>query len=263
VIQKGESWRKRQEGIVRTSRTEGKEDGLMKKGMIVMTIVAALVFFVSMIAAAPSSAVQATQTGPTPKQAPIQSPQTKFERSKDVVHQLKPHAEFWGLAVDHCNVNGAPWPRRGSQSGGVYVLRDLQVKAGQPLTFDCYYKVITIPIKDITEDDAIAWGSGKSYTDFYKVFISTFESSTEISAKTEQKNLPKFTWADVLVWKRQTGRSNDSKIWTEHMVFTWAPTQEYLQKILSLSFYADCFDNIKEFNGNDNNHAVGTMYVTP
>ena len=233
----------------------------MKKGIMVIMILVALSFLVSPIAVAPLFAVEATNTGPTPKQVPQQAPQKTFPRPKEMTHQLQAKAEFWGLEVDHCNVNGAPWQVK--HSGGVYVLSDLQVKVGQPLTFNCYYKAKTIPIKDITEDDAIAWGSGKSYTDFYKVFISTSGSATEITTKTEAKNLPKFTWADVLVWKRQTGRSNASKIWTEHMVFTWTPTQEYLQKTLSLSFYADCFDTIKEFNGNDNNHAVGIMHVVP
>ena len=86
----------------------------MKKGMIVMTIVVALSFLVSISAVSPSFAKPASQTTPTTKQqAPAQTPQTQspqtqkqqFTPPKD--QQSSPaKAMFWDLEFDRLEVKG-------------------------------------------------------------------------------------------------------------------------------------------------------------
>ena len=66
----------------------------MKKGMMVMTIVASLSFLVSMIAVAPLFAVEAPKTTPTTKkQAPAPAPKMQ----KQNVSIQGPKAQFWDV----------------------------------------------------------------------------------------------------------------------------------------------------------------------
>jgi hypothetical protein len=186
----------------------------MKKGIMVMTMFVALSFLVSVIAVAPSFAKQATQTTPTSKQAPqqgpAQAPQTQtikppaaltktYEKAKDI---------FWELEPLRCVINGVSKP---CNCTGATADLNVIVTPGQPLTITCYYQVKTPPLNDITEADAKAWGWGKSYTIRYQL-IETHDQITD-----DIRTLPKFTWADVKLWKKG-GQGNAPKIWTEHMV---------------------------------------------
>jgi hypothetical protein len=197
---------------VESQEQEKKEDGIMKKGMVVMIIVVVLSFLVSPIAVSPSFAKQATQTTPTSKQAPqqgpAQAPQTQtikppaaltktYEKAKDI---------FWELEPLHCSINGVSRP---CNCMGTTAAINVIVTPGQPLTINCYYRVKTPPINDITEADAKAWGWGRSYTLCYDLI--------GFDRKEDVRILPKFTWYDVKIWKKG-GQGNAPKIWTEHMV---------------------------------------------
>jgi len=86
----------------------------MKKGMMVITIVVALSFLVSIIAVSPSFAKQATQTTPTTKQpAPAQTPATQSPQTQKSQftppkgQQYSPaRLKFWDLEFDRLEVKG-------------------------------------------------------------------------------------------------------------------------------------------------------------
>ena len=185
----------------------------MKRGMMVMTIVVALSLLVSLIAVAPSFAKTASQTTPTSKQAPqqgpAQAPQTQkqqFTPPKD--QQYSPaKSVFWELEPLHCFINGVSKP---CTCEGNAAAANVTVKPGHPLTINCYYRVKTPPINDITEADAKAWGWGKSYTIRYQLIENNLITE-------DIRTLPKFTWADVKLWKKG-GQGNAPKVWTEHML---------------------------------------------
>jgi hypothetical protein len=227
----------------------------MKKGIQVLAIAVALSALVSMIAVASLFAVEATKTGPTPKQVP-QSPQTKFEQPKETAQQ--PKQVFWDLEADHCVVNNV-FLSKGSCVPSVY--NSIIAKMGQPVTITCYYKVKTIPIYDITEADAIGWGKGKTYTICY----------TDPINKNETRTLPKFDWQDVQRWKRSAGKNNAPKIWTESMAISWtaAAHPDFGDPVdkFSIHFKVDCLDGIKEGyqgeGGNSNSFTSCVIKITP
>ncbi len=224
----------------------------MGKGMLVVIMFTALSFLVSVIAVAPLFAAKATQTTPTTKQqtqqGPAQTPATKFKPQKPGEVYQQPKEKFWGLEADHCKVNGVLWNTNNK----------LTLKLKQSVTINCWYKVKTVPVKDITEADAVAWGKGKSYT----ISTMVLNTATEKSfSKNETKNLPKFDWADVTKWKKTGG--NAPKIWTIVMVTTWSPTQEYLGDANVFDFCVDCSNVIEEYDGGPNNHIYGFITVNP
>jgi hypothetical protein len=186
----------------------------MKKGMMVMTIAVALSFLVSISAVTRSFAETASQITPTSKQAPqqgpVQSPQTqKSQFTPPKGQQYSPaKLKFWELEPLRCVINGVSKP---CNCTGATADLNVIVTPGQPLTITCYYQVKTPPLNDITEADAKAWGWGKSYTIRYQL-IETHDQITD-----DIRTLPKFTWADVKLWKKG-GQGNAPKIWTEHMV---------------------------------------------
>jgi hypothetical protein len=233
----------------------------MKKGMMAMTMVVALSFLVSIVAVSPSFAKQADQTTSTKNQQPGQTPtnppssQQSPSTPASKIHQL-PTLKFWGLAVDHCVANGV-FELSNSASN------TFKVKVGQPVTIVCYYKIKTIPISDITEADVAYWGSGKSYT--IAASIVNASANTNIPFKKEEaRNLPKFTWRDVLRWKRSAGANNPfkNKIWTEHMTITWSPSLLNIGTNL-FGFGVDTKNDIEEFDGHANNGFTGGITVNP
>jgi len=69
----------------------------MKKGMIVMTMFAALSFLVSL------SVVSTSFSGPPTRVQPKSQQQPSTVQMKE---QVKAKESFWDLAVDHCVING-------------------------------------------------------------------------------------------------------------------------------------------------------------
>ncbi len=210
----------------------------MKKVMVVMTIIAALSFLVSMIAVSPSFAKQATKTLPTATQ---QTP------AKVAVAQM-PKAKFWDLELDHCVIKSGANPCTSTT---------INLKWGTPFNGTCFYKVKTYyPINDITEADAKAWGKGKSY-----MIIAYMGNGPDVSKffkKEETRTLPKFTWQDVQQWKN-TGQVSAPKIWTERLDFSWHPTKEQIGT-WSFGFSLDVNGDINEYLEN-NNHCLGGAYI--
>jgi hypothetical protein len=143
---------------------EEKEDNPMKKGMMVMAIVAALSFLVSIIAVSASLAGLVTQT--TPEKVSAKKEPPKSQALKNIVH-----TKFWVLDVDHCVVNNF------NPCNAVNT-----VKKG-PLTGKCYYMVKTPPINEITEADVTAWSS-KAYT----LLTSITNNNTAKTLKEDDQN---------------------------------------------------------------------------
>ncbi len=229
----------------------------MKKGMMVMTIVVALVFLVSMIAVAPSVAKQVTKTQPTSKQQTQQGTvQTPASQGVNKPADFKPPVyekakeKFWGLEADHCVANGVLLNTNSK----------LTVKVGQPVIFKCYYKVKTITINDITEADANYWGKGKSYT--IGTYVGNLNNSNAQFKKEEIRTLPKFNWQVARSWKKG-GQGNAPKVWDEIMACTWTPTQQYLGDTNMFHFCVDCANVIEEYEGGPNDHIYGVIAVIP
>ncbi len=209
----------------------------MKKVMMIITIVAALSFLVSMIAVVPSF-------------APVQTPATQkpkiLTKPKPEVYQV-PKEKFWALEVDHCVANGVTWNATSSK---------LNVQVWQPVIFNCFY---TVPVKDITEADAAKWGKGNSYT--IRTQINNLNSHAEFK-KEEIRILPPFTWADVQKWKN-AGLGSASKEWTISQVSKWTPDSSYLGDANVFYFCVDCANVIEEYEGGQNNLIIGAITVNP
>ncbi len=186
----------------------------MKKLMMVVAILAALSVLVSMIAVAPIFAVEATKTGPTPKQVPAQKTPPVSQKEKVPVQGAK--AQFWDLAVDHCVINGQLLQCNPCQGKPT-------VKAGQSATITCYYNVKAIQISNITEADAKFWGSGN--LKYYVGIVVYGDGMAKTYKKEELRNLPKFTWENVQLWKK-TAIGTYRKTWNDHIAMTWTPKQE-------------------------------------
>jgi hypothetical protein len=183
----------------------------MKKGMLVMVFVAALFFLVAMIAVTPAGAVQATKTAPTTKQAPVQKPLPTSQKEK--VPEQWPKEKFWDLAVDHCVISGQLLQCNPCQGNPA-------VRIGQPATITCYYTMKAIQISDITEADAKFWGSGN--LKYYVGVVVYGDGMAKTYSKEELRSLPKFTWKNVLVWKK-TFAGTYRKTWTDHIAKSWTP----------------------------------------
>ena len=230
----------------------------MKKGMMVMAMLVALSFLVSISAVSPSFAKPASQTTPTSKQqAPAQTPATQspqtqksqFTPPKD--QQYSPaKAKFWGFELDHCVVTGNNLNPCNAE---------INIKQGAPLTGTCYYKVKTITINEITEWDANRWGKGKSY--LVRAALINCEDSSKFFGKDETRKLPLFTWRDVQKWK-SAGQGNAPKIWTERFDFIWIPTKAQTGKYL-FTFQSDAKNEIEEYDGRPNNNCTGVINITP
>ena len=174
----------------------------MKKGMIVVTLFSILFFLVSL------SAVSTSFSRPPTKVLPKSQQQPSTGQIKD---QIKAKDKFWDLAiVDQCFINGVKY------SG-----KTINVKVGEAVTFNCDYKVITIPVHDITIADAAYWGSGNLT---YKNIANVYSPLEGIigEEKQETRKLPKFTWEDVKKWQKSIKKPG-RKTWIENMVFTWTP----------------------------------------
>ncbi|OGP56384.1 MAG: hypothetical protein A2Y65_07505 [Deltaproteobacteria bacterium RBG_13_52_11] len=209
----------------------------MKKGMMVMTIFVALYMLISISAVAPSFAKQATQTTPTTKQQP---PTSQFTKNNVMVH-----TKFWDLAVDHFVINGQSFsfPNNYSQA------KIINVKVGQTVNCQCFYKLRTITIGSITKADVGSWGSGNTYKIAGGLYFPGPPSHQEYKIKA--RKLPKFTYADVLVWKNQIG-VNGNKEWDESLVYNWTAAPEHVGKSMYLHFDVDSFFNIQETDENNN-----------
>ncbi len=221
----------------------------MKKGMMVVTIIAALSFLVSMIAAAPLFAVEATNTGLTPKQVPTQKPPAS-QFSKNMVH-----IKFWDLAVDHFVINGQsfPFPNDYSQA------KIINVKVGQTVNCQCFYKLRTPTIGSISEADVGSWGSGITYKIAGGLFFPGPPSHQEYTIIARQT--PKFTYADVQSWKNQFG-AGGNKEWNEAaLVYNWTAAAKHVGKSMYLHFDVDSFFNIKETDENNNGSFSATGCV--
>jgi hypothetical protein len=187
----------------------------MKKGMMVVTIVAALSFLFSMIAVSSCMAVKATKTGPAPKQVPTQKtpPTSPKEKVPVKVPVQGAKAQFWDLAVDHCVISGQLLQCNPCQGKPT-------VKVGQPATITCYYTMKAIQISDITDADAKFWGSGN--LKYYVGIVVYGDGMAKTYKKEELRSLPKFTWENVQVWKKNF-IGTYRKTWTEHIAMTWTP----------------------------------------
>ena len=209
----------------------------MKKGMIVMTIVIVLSFLVSLCAVAPAVAAQATKTSPTSKQQAAPSTQ--------IVEQTKAKDKFWDIVVDHFIIKGNSF----AFANDYYQAKIINVTVGETVNCQCFYKVKTITIGDITKADASYWGSGNSYKIAGGLFFPGPPSQQEY--KIETRKLPKFTYADVQLWKNQLG-INGKKEWNESLVYSWTAKPEHVGKSMYLHFSVDSFLNIKETDEQNN-----------
>jgi hypothetical protein len=237
----------------------------MKKIMMVIGIIAALSFLVSMIAVSSSMAVEATKTTPA-SQNPSGTTQPAqaagLQGSPKGVAQNVIHSTFWDLEIDHYIVNGQSFPF----INGPKQVPIIKVKVGQAINCECVYKIKTIPVGTITEADAKAWGSGNlSYTFTIGPYFSDTPSHKEYHIG--QLNLPKFTYAEVQTWKVAIGASG-RKEWTVTIPYSWTAAQEHVGKTIYLHFDIDSSNNIRETDEGNNGSSGGTgslalIIVTP
>jgi hypothetical protein len=212
----------------------------MKKGMTVIGACITLSFlvFVGAVSTSSGKEVNKVPTGIT-----NQAPQ---KQQPLAVESTVPKAAFWDLAVDHFVVAGQsfPFPNDFNQA------KIINVKVGQTISCQCFYKVKTLTSGEITKADASRWGSGNlGYTIAGGLFFSGPPSHQEY--KTEARNLPAFTYADVQLWKSQIGAAG-KKEWTESMVYNWTATSEHVGKAVYLHFDVDSFLNINETDEQNN-----------
>jgi hypothetical protein len=213
----------------------------MKKGMLVMAIVAALSFLVLVIAVASAVAKQATQTPPTSKQQPQQG----------TVQTVLPKSAFWDLEPGSITVKGQVIKKGGGD-------HTINVKVGETVTFKCTYRMKTIPVGNITAADAKFWGSGNLP---FKNRLEVYQF--QVGSKYYYKDgiLPKFTYEDVKNWhlKPPVG-----KAWNEEVVFQWTSGAEYVGKqYISVIYVLDVNHVITETNEQNNgiNTAGGLLYI--
>jgi len=229
----------------------------MKKGMMVMTMVVALSFLVSVSAVSPSFAKQATQTAPTTKQqAPAQSPEIQKQQfPKDLYVKFK--SQFWDLEFDKLIVKGVVIKKGGGN-------KTINVKVGENVQFKAYYKVKTLPIGDITEADANYWGSGKFlYTNYLLIINHDAQGNKNIHLFDTNRSLPKFTWQNVQGWKRGGLKKNDPKTWTELSVFQWTAGAECVGSNVYINCVCvDWYKNIPETNEPNNGFVDSDLLVT-
>ena len=229
----------------------------MKTRASLITIFMISFFLVSLTAISISLAKsQQNERLPDSQQPP---PRTPVPRA-----QL-PKSEFWDLAVDYCIINGelvdiSPCDMNSGNS--------ISVKVGQLVNFNCYYKIITIPVANITKADAVYWGSGNlTYKNFCSIGLNDPKN------KQEMKSLPHFTWADVTKWQASMKQgmadvtkwqtSKNRKVWKDNMTFTWTPTQQNIGTAL-FHFNVDSGNLIKEPVGpTQNNWCLIGITVTP
>lgn len=211
----------------------------MNKGLILLSGVTVLCEGAAICAvAAPPAQVSPSMRAPT--QAPSQA--------------FRPKSEFWDLAVDHFIVNGVQFPFLND----FYQAKVINLKVGQSVNCQCFYKVKTINLGDITQVDATTWGAGNSYLVAGGLFFPGPPSRQEY--KTENRQAPKFTLADVQSWKNQYGPSG-KKEWSETMTYNWTAAQEHVGKVLYLHFSLDSFMKIKETDEQNNGNASSSGVV--
>ena len=223
----------------------------MKKGMMAMTIVAALSFLISIGAVSTSFSKQAGQT--VPKSQQQQSPTLQ---EKEHVVQV-PKNKFWDLEADRMVVKG----RVVKKGGGHHTI---YVKVGETVNFYCYYKIKTIPVKDITKADANFWGSGnRQFNIRFRVASTTYSIEPKISFK--NRTLPHFTWEDVEKWLKNT-RSSGGRTWTEEVSFLWTPGAEFVETYITAEYNLDYNNVISETHEGNNGLSIMsrlTIIVTP
>ena len=236
----------------------------MKKVMMVMAIVAALSFLVSLLAVVPSFAAKATQTQPTTKQQ-TQQGTVQTPASQDIKKPAgfkptameKPKEKFWDLEFDRLEVKGVVIKKGGGN-------KTINVKVGENVQFKAYYKVKTIPVGDITEADAMYWGSGKFlYSNYLLIINHTAQGNNPIHLFDTNKSLPQFTWQNVQGWKRGIGKGNNPKIWNESSVFQWTAGPECVGSNVYMNcFCVDWYKKIPETNEPNNGFVDSDLLVT-
>lgn len=223
----------------------------MKKRIMAITIVVALSFLVSISAVSTSFSKQAVQTVPKSQQ---QQPPTVQEKEHVV---QAPKDKFWDLEVDRIEVKGQVIKKGGGH-------HTIHVKVGETVTFHCYYKMKTIPVKDITKADTNYWGSGNlQFNIRFRVASTTYSIEPKTSFK--NRNLPHFTWEDVKKWQRIT-RSPGGKTWTDEVSFLWTPGAEYVEAYITAEYYLDYGHVIPETHEGNNIMSIMsllTIIVTP
>ena len=238
----------------------------MKKGMMVMTIVVALSFLVSIMAVSPSFAKPATQTTPTTKQqAPAQTPQTQspqtqkqqFTPPKD--QQYSPAKKFWDLEFLYLEVVTKGAFIKIEKGGGN---KTINVKVGETVNFRANYMVITLPIGDITVADANYWGSGKFlYTNHLLIVNHNAQGNNYIRLFDNNGSLIKFTWANVKTWKQYMA-ATARKMWSPVSFFQWTPGGECVGNNVYINvFCADWYKNIPEPNESNNGFTDADLIV--
>ncbi len=227
----------------------------MKKVMMVMTMFTALSFLVSMIAVAPLFAVEATNTGPTPKQVPTQKPKPQLSKDKAMVH-----TKFWEFEFDRLEGKGVVIKKGGGN-------KTINVKVGENVKFTLYYKVKTPPIKEIFEADVNAWGSGAR--EYYGTFWIHDKERNQETNSMDMRYLPKFTWENVQFWKK-TFLGTSCKTWTEQMTLQWTPTAEFVGHTVFIKVCCvNCWSNKdipevdRKNNGFTNEDLLVTFIVAP
>jgi hypothetical protein len=169
---------------------------------------------------------------------------------------------FWDLAVDRFIVQGQSFAFANDYNQA----KIINVKVGDTVNCQCFYKVQTINLGDITSTDAAHWGTG-NFT--YKIAGGLFFPGppSRQEYKIQSRKLPKFTYADVESWKSTLG-AGAKKEWNETLVYNWTAKSEHIGKTLYLHFDVDSFFSIKETDEQNNGSfsssgLVAKFVVTP
>lgn len=165
----------------------------MKKAILVI-----IMCIVAIIAILLSVASPAHQTAPTNRKIDIHSAKTPS----------KPKERFWDLELESLVINNQTFSK-GQQA-------TIEVHVRQPVSITAIYKIKTIPINDITEADAKYWGSGNWSYEAWTAVCREYHCDD----KKEKRRMPKFTYQDVLNWKKAS-ILGARKVWKQQITFIW------------------------------------------
>ena len=222
----------------------------MKKGFVVIPIFFALSFFVSIGFVLPSLE-QTTQTLSKSKQQVPSSPAA--------VESAIAKPAFWDLEVGSIFIKGQLVKIGGPN-------HTVNVKVGETVTFKCTYRMKTPPVGGITQADAKRWGAGNlPFT--IRMQVHSTKMGIEDKDLLKDKTLPKFTYEDVINWKKnlQPGVGN---AWDDDVYFEWTPGAEYVGNMFISVVYLLDVNHVIPEPDEQNNHintagGILNIVVTP
>jgi hypothetical protein len=220
----------------------------MRKGMMIIGICVAISFSASIC-------FVSTSWGKEAFRPPVGSMKPTAVPPLVVTEAGVPNAVFWDLIVDHFIVAGQSFNFPNDSN----LARTINVKVGQTISCQCFYKVKTIKVGDIRHADVKRWGAGnQTYTITGGLFFPNPQTHQEY--KTETKTLPSFTDADVQSWKNQLG-TYGRKEWTESLVYIWTVKPEDVGKNIQLYFSLNSFPPYLTETDEGNNGKAGSTGI--